>query len=150
MGARTRTLVATMALGGTALGAVGMVGVARACGVDGVPSLSVNGRVVAINSALTSDAGLDAWTPFVARGTYLVGHPLTLAENRTNVAQSLPPAAFKYPWRWTFGDGTTARGLNARHVYRRPGTYILSVEAYFVAGAQRQWYSFDRVTIRMR
>ncbi len=125
-------------------------GVARACGVDGVPSLSVNGRVVVINSALTSDARFDSWTPFVARGVYPPGRPLALRENNANVAQSLPPAAFKYPWLWIYGDGTTGRGTSARHVYRRAGTYILSVEAYLVAGAQRQWYPFDKVTIHVR
>jgi len=124
--------------------------VARACGMDGIPSLSVNGRVVAVNAALTSDAQFDQWTPFVARGVYRVGQPVLLAENKANVEQSLPPEAFKYPWKWTFGDGATARGMDARHVYRRPGAYILSVEAYLVAGAQRQWYAFDKVTIRVR
>jgi len=143
---RIHAIVPGLLLGGTLLG----VGVARACGVDGVPSLSVNGRVVAINAALTSNARFDSWTPFVARGAYPAGHPLLLRENRANVAGSLPPAAFKYPWRWTFGDGATARGMDTRHAYRRPGAYILSVEAYLVAGAQRQWYSFDRVTIHVR
>jgi len=143
---RIRTAMVGLVLGGTLLGAE----VARACGMDGVPSLSVNGRVVSINAALTSDAQFDKWTPFVARGAYASGHALTLQENNANVAQSLPPSAFKYPWRWTFGDGATARGMSARHVYRHPGSYILSVEAYLVAGAQRQWYSFDKVTIRVR
>ena len=141
-----RGAIAGLVLGGGLLGA----GVARACGMDGIPSLSVNGRIVAVNSALTSNAGFDHWTPFVTRGAYPVGRPVLLTENKANVEQSLPPEAFKYPWKWTFGDGATARGMSARHVYRRPGAYILSVQAYLVAGAQRQWYSFDKVTIRVR
>ncbi len=141
-----RGAIAGLVLGSGLLGA----GVARACGMDGIPSLSVNGRVVAVNSALTSNARFDTWTPFVTRGAYPAGRPVLLAENKANVAQSLPPEAFKYPWKWTFGDGATARGLSARHVYRRPGAYILSVEAYLIAGAQRQWYTFDKVTIHVR
>jgi len=141
-----RGAIAGLVLGGGLLGA----GVARACGMDGIPSLSVDGRVVAVNSALTSNARFDTWTPFVTRGAYPVGRPVVLTENKANVAQSLPPEAFKYPWKWTFGDGATARGLSARHVYRRPGAYILSVEAYLIAGAQRQWYTFDKVTIHVR
>jgi len=141
-----RGAIAGLVLGSGLLGA----GVARACGMDGIPSLSVNGRVVAVNSALTSNARFDTWTPFVTRGAYPAGRPVLLAENKANVAQSLPPEAFKYPWNWTFGDGATARGLSARHVYRRPGAYILSVEAYLIAGAQRQWYTFDKVTIHVR
>lgn len=141
-----RGAIAGLVLGSGLLGA----GVARACGMDGIPSLSVDGRVVAVNSALTSNARFDTWTPFVTRGAYPAGRPVLLAENKANVAQSLPPEAFKYPWKWTFGDGATARGLSARHVYRRPGAYILSVEAYLIAGAQRQWYTFDKVTIHVR
>jgi len=93
--------------------------------MDGIPSLSVDGRVVAVNSALTSNARFDTWTPFVTRGAYPVGRPVLLTENKANVEQSLPPEAFKYPWKWTFGDGATARGMSARHAYRRPGAYIL-------------------------
>ncbi len=142
---RTRITAAVVALGAVALGA----GMARACGMDGIPSLSVDGRVVAVNSALTSNARFDTWTPFVTRGAYPVGRPILLTENKANVAQSLPPEAFTHPWKWTFGDGATARGMSARHVYRRRGAYILSVQAYLVAGAQRQWYSFDKVTIHV-
>jgi len=143
---RLRGTIVGLVIGSGLLGA----GVVRACGMDGIPSLSVDGRVVAVNSALTSNARFDRWTPFVARGVYQAGRPVLLTENKANVEQSLPPEAFKHPWKWTFGDGATARGMNARHVYRRPGAYILSVEAYLVAGAQRQWYSFDKVTIRVR
>ncbi len=140
-----RGAMAGLVLGSGLLGA----GVARACGMDGIPSLSVDGRVVAVNSALTSNARFDTWTPFVTRGAYPAGRPVVLTENKANVAQSLPSEAFKYPWKWTFGDGATARGMSARHVYRRPGAYILSVEAYLIAGAQRQWYTFDKVTIHI-
>src|SRR5579875_2135791 len=126
------------------------VGTARACGLDGVPSLSIDGRLVAVNKTLTSAGKIDTWTPFVARGVYAAGRSLLFTENRANVALSLPPLAFRYPWRWTFGDGASARGMSAQHIYRRPGTYIVAVQAYLVAGAHHQWYPFDKATIHVR
>lgn len=122
-------------------------GVVRACSVDGVPSLSVNGRLVAVN---TSNASNDSWTPFVAPGRYAANHALALREDRVRVAAALPPVAFKFPWRWHFGDGATARGTAVNHVYRHPGAYIVSVEAYFVVGVQKQWFTFDKVTLHIR
>lgn len=132
-------------LGGMLLGA----GVAQACSVDGVPSLSVDGRLVAVNPSGASMTSTDFWTPFVAAGRYHTNLLLVLKEDRARVAAALPPVAFKFPWRWHFGDGTTARGTAVRHLYRRPGPYVVSVEAYFVVGTQKQWFTFDKATLRI-
>jgi hypothetical protein len=140
-----------MMLGGVMIGAL-VVGAsrARACGLDGVPSLAVNGRLVAVNTARASSASVEGWTPFVARRAYPANHLLLLKEDRARVAQALPALAFTFPWRWHFGDGTTARGAAVRHAYRRPGTYIITVEAYLVAGKQQLWFTFDKATIHIR
>ena len=138
-------------LGGIMIGALVVgAGAARACSVDGVPSLAVNGRLVAVNTARASSASDEGWTPFVARGSYPANHPLLLQEDRARVAQALPSLAFTFPWRWHFGDGDGARGAAVRHVYRRPGTYIITVEAYLVAGTHRLWFTFDKATLHIR
>jgi PKD domain len=137
-----------MMLGGVMIGALVVgAGAARACGLDGVPSLTVDGRLVAVNTAPASSASVEGWTPFVARRAYPANHPLLLKEDRARVAQALPALAFKLPWRWHFGDGAGARGATVRHEYRRPGTYIITVDAYLVAGKQQLWFTFDRATL---
>lgn len=133
------------ALGAALLGA----SAAWACGIDNVPSLSVNGRLVALNPVYATTATYDTWTPFIARGVYPARRALLFAENRANVALSLPPVAMKVPWRWSFGDKTTARGTKVRHTYRRGGTYIVSVDAYFGTGKYAQWYTFDKITLHV-
>jgi hypothetical protein len=105
---------------------------------------------VAVNPALASSASAEGWTPFVARGVYPADRPLLLQEDRARVAQALPSLAFTFPWRWHFGDGASARGAAVRHVYRRPGTYIITVEAYLVAGTHRLWFTFDKATLHIR
>jgi hypothetical protein len=139
-------MVRSLMIGALVVGA----GTARACSLDGVPSLAVNGRLVAVNTARASSASVDAWTPFMARGAYPANHPLLLKEDRAKVAQALPALAFKFPWRWHFGDGATARGAAVRHAYRRPGTYVITVDAYLVAGKQRLWFTFDRATVHIQ
>ena len=140
-----------MMLGGVMIGALVVgAGTARACSLDGVPSLAVNGHLVADNAALAGSASVEGWTPLVARGAYPANHPLLLQEDRARVAQALPALAFKVPWRWHFGDGATARGAAVRHAYRRPGTYIITVDAYLVAGKQQLWFTFDRAALHIQ
>jgi hypothetical protein len=136
-----------IATGTLAAGLLLSAGAAQACSVDGVPSLSVDGRLVAVNK---SNASSDSWTPFVAPGRYPANHALALREDHARVAAALPPVAFKFPWRWHFGDGATARGTAVSHSYRHPGVYIVSVEAYFVVGTQKQWFTFDKATLHVR
>lgn len=136
------------------VGVVGAVtlgaGVAQACSIDGVPSLLVNNRFVAVNTARAGNASFDTWAPFVARGVYPARQLLRLQEDHARIAQALPPEAFRYSWRWRFGDGTSARGSAVSHAYRRPGTYIISVDAYLVAGAHKLWFTFDKATLTIR
>lgn len=138
-------LIGAGALGATVLS----VSMAWACGMDGVPSLSVNGHLVARNTVYATTATFDTWTPFIAHGVYPARRPLLFSENRANIAQSLPPVAMKVPWRWHFGDGATARGTAVRHMYRHGGAYIVSVDAYFGTGKYAQWYTFDKITLHV-
>jgi hypothetical protein len=62
----------------------------------------------------------------------------------------LPPVCARtHPWRWDFGDHTRpAYGTRVHHVYRTPGTYCITVLAYYsVYGA---WQPFDDVTIHVQ
>lgn len=52
--------------------------------------------------------------------------PATLAVNEVGYFAAfvnLERIAVPFRCRWHFGDGNTARSLNARHRYDRPGTY---------------------------
>lgn len=139
-------LLALSGLGALVLG----TSVAGACGVDGIPSLSVDGRLVLRNTVYTSNSAADTWTPFIAHGLYPARRPLLFSENRAQVAAALPPTAFKVAWRWHFGDGATARGMAVHHLYRRAGNYIVTVEAYLASGKYAQWFAFDKATLHVR
>jgi hypothetical protein len=135
-------LVAVALLNGLAL--------ARACGLDGVPSLLVNGRLVELNRVQPVQGQLATWAPFVAPDVYPAGRPVLLSEIRGRVLWTLPPSAFKTPWRWTFGDGAQTRGMNVRHSYRHAGNYAIRVSAYLIDGQTSGWYVFDTILIRVR
>jgi PKD domain-containing protein len=126
------------------------LGVASACGLDGVPSLLANGRLVAVNRVQPLQGQVTRWAPFVAPGVFPVGRPVLLSENRGRVLWTLPPSAFETPWRWTFGDGAQARGLTARHSYRHAGDYVIGVRAYLVDGPNSGWFLFDTTLIHVR
>jgi hypothetical protein len=121
---------------------------ARACAIDGVPSISANGTMAHINTAQPTVADLSRWAPFVFTVPVKTGASVHLAEDRRAVLKSLPPQAFDRPWRWAFGDGATAVGFAPSHRYLRAGAYIINVRAY--DASNRQWYRFDAAQIRVR
>ena len=143
---RVERLAAALALcAATMLGA--RAGQASACSIDGVPSLTVNGYQVVINKVVPKlGADLRLWAPFVLPFPLHTHRAEDLAEITQRVA--LQPIAFKTPWRWNFGDGTrSARGMKVTHVFARPGTYKVTVEAYFPA--HHFWYTFDAVQVHV-
>ena len=143
---RAGRLVLVVVLGGTLAGAA----VARACSLDGVPSLTVNGRLVALNTASAATGSAATWAPFIAQGVYRASYSLLMHEDRAKVAAALPSNAFVVPWRWRFGDGATARGTTVHHIYKHPGIYVITVQAYFVAGTRQHWITFDKAAIHVR
>jgi hypothetical protein len=69
----------------------------RACGLDGVPSLLVNGRMVGVNGTPPAQGQLATWAPFVAPGVYPAGRSVLFSEIRGRVLWTLPPSAFTTP-----------------------------------------------------
>ena len=122
--------------------------IAAACARDGVPSVSLDGHLAVVNRS-AGRVVLTTWSPFVFARPARHGHVVTLAENNREVARALPRAVFTHPWRWDFGDQThPAYGTRVHHIYRGPGTYRITVLAYYpVYGA---WQPFDDVTIHLR
>ena len=74
-------------------------------------------EVVVLNVPPTADAGADA--------TAVWGVPVAL----TGSARDPSPADTKagLTSSWAFGDGSTADGLNASHVYANPGAYTVTL-----------------------
>jgi hypothetical protein len=138
-----------LALSLVAVALLNGIGTARACSLDGIPSLLVNGHLVAANRARPAGQ-LATWAPFEAPGLYTPGQPVLLREIRGRVLWTLPPSAFKIPWRWTFGDGAQARGMSSHHSYRHAGNYVIGVQAYLTDGRNSGWYVFDTILIHVR
>jgi chitodextrinase len=143
---RKQPLALSLALGALLL----ITGMVRACGLDGVPSLSINGRLVQVNLTPPVQGQLASWASFVAPGVYRAGQTVQLQEVRSLLLTTLPPSAFRTPWRWTFGDGTGAQGLIVRHRYRHRGTYVIGVQTLLVNGQLSAWYLFDSARIQVR
>ncbi len=126
--------------------ALGAPGDANACSIDGVPSITVNGYNVVVNTTPPIGKNLSVWAPFLVPFPLHVGRNEALGEIRRRVAMSAE--GFKYPWRWNFGDGSpTVRGTVVHHVYKKPGIYKVTVEAYFAA--HKFWYTFDATQVHV-
>ena len=140
-----RDVSATVA---TALAAVALFsgGSAQACALDNVPSLTADGTLVRpTTDPPTTAAQLQTYAPVTLPHSYVAGRAMVFTEIRREVAKSLVPAVMARPWRWVFGDGTTATGWTAHHAYAHPERRRIDVEAYWPP--TKQWISFDQVTI---
>lgn len=121
-------------------------GLAAACALDNVPSLTADGRLDGLTTdPPTTSTELLTYAPFTLPRAYASGHAIVLTELRREVAKSLLPAAMLRPWTWQFGDGATAVGWTVTHAYARPGRWRIAVEAYWPP--TKQWIAFDQVTI---
>jgi len=127
-------------------GVVGSPSLALACGLDGKPSMSMNGALVHLNKDIpTTQAQALRWAPFIAASHYHRGATIAMTENRIELARTLVPAAMTRPWRWQFGDGTTAYGWTVRHTYKHAGSWRVTTDAYDPAA--RTWDNFDQAVI---
>jgi PKD domain len=113
---------------------------ARACSLDGIASLSVNGNVASINAGQATASTFRYWAPFTLLAV-APGDTSRFSENLSNVRLSIPKESASLPFRWSFGDGTTAIGQSVTHRYARIGWYRLTVQYYWPS--HRQWLEFD-------
>jgi hypothetical protein len=116
------------------------VAVTRACSLDGIASLSVNGNTASLNGASPTASSLAYWAPFTLIAA-APGDTFHLSENISNVSRSIPKESVKLPFKWSFGDGATALGQTATHSYAHTGWYKITVQYYWPA--HRQWVQFD-------
>lgn len=112
----------------------------RACSIDGIASLSANGKLASISAAAPTQAALAYWAPFTLLAT-APGDLIHVQEDIGKLHNSLPHTAFATPFRWSFGDGTVVSGLQASHRYARTGWYKIDVR-YYEPGRQ-SWVLFD-------
>jgi hypothetical protein len=121
--------------------------VASACSIDGLASLSVNGNLAIRTTDTATAATVATWAPFSSGLAYAPGSLLTFSEDRGKLIKPLPAAAFKTPFRWVFGDGTSARGMRAAHRYARVGWHKVTVWSFWPS--QRQWVQFDSIRVHI-
>ncbi len=111
-----------------------------ACGIDGIPSMSLNGRLVTINADQATKQNLAYWAPFVL-GSAKPAAALRFAEDESELHKSLSTEAFAMPFQWTFGDGAAAKGPDVAHQYSQPGWYKVNVSYYYTP--EKRWVVFD-------
>jgi hypothetical protein len=134
-----------------ALGAATLAGLyggrTLACTIDGKPSLTIDGHAVALNKVVPRlGSNLQLWAPFVFPVALQAGRKETLTEIKRLIP--LQAEAFRTPWRWNFGDGSPLlHGFSVTHVFRHPGLYKVTVDAYFPS--HKFWYTFDAVQVRV-
>lgn len=119
---------------------------AKACSLDGIASLSVNGHKAAITTDKVTASSLAYWSSFSLLAA-APGDTLHYMEDMANVGLSIPKESTSLPFRWSFGDGSTVLGRTATHRYRHTGRYRLTV-AYFWP-SHHQWVEFDSAEQRI-
>jgi hypothetical protein len=152
---RRRVLVATAIMWLLGSGGAAALGDARACSLDGIPSISANGHLAALNSAPASAKTFRIWSPFVFRQPFRVGEVVRLSENRALLKGVLSPQGLRGPWRWNFGDGRSAVGSSTiSHRYSHAGQYQVTIQAYFPqfknVGTTKGWLKFELVGLTVR
>jgi hypothetical protein len=94
---------------------LGMAVPAWACALDNRPSMSADGVLAHLTAAVPTAATLPTWASFTFPRVYKPGQPVRFSEDQAEVRRTLTPSALSHPWRWNFGDGSTAVGYNVQH-----------------------------------
>jgi hypothetical protein len=146
---RFPTRLASRIVGALVLALILLPGVARACALDNRASLFANGIQATFTTGAATSTGL--WAPFTIAPALARGVPVRFTELRADLARSLPPSTLNAPYRWAFGDGTTALGHAVSHRYARPGLYQLVVYGFYDGATKetRGWFLFDSALLRI-
>jgi hypothetical protein len=121
---------------------------AEACAIDDVPSIEANGTLARVNWLEPTVSSITRWAPFEFATIFYAGEVVALSEDQRKLARSLPPDIVRGHWVWRFGDGTSARGRTVKHVYRKPGNYLVTVA--MPLPHSHGLFVFDAVIIRFR
>ena len=133
---------------GLAAGLVSMVPMTTsACTIDGKPSAFANNIRAVLYQHAPTPATYAWWARFTFPRAFRVGQPIAFHESDAQVRPLLPLADLTRSWRWEFGDKTAQVGDHVTHRYQHPGTYKVSVAAYF---PKYGWEAFDSITITIR
>ncbi len=118
---------------------------ARACTIDGTPTVYANGQRAVLSHARFTPQTARSWAMFAFPSAYRPGAAVRLVEDRGALSRVLPNEALGHEWQWTLGDGTKTIGWTAAHTYTRPGAYRIMVSAYYPSW--KQYFPFDTVRI---
>lgn len=119
---------------------------ARACSLDGIASLSMNGTTASLTAGTPNAGNARFWAPFTllaaGRGTAVL-----LKEDAGKVQRSLTPEMTRVAFRWSFDDGTSARGWSVSHRFLQLGWHRFTVDYYW--SPSRRWIEFDSAQIQI-
>ncbi len=119
---------------------------AQACAIDGIPSISADGRIATRNLAVPKRATLETWSPFLFKQPFGSHTVIRLREDPALLVRAMGPDALRARWRWAFGDGHSSGGaLRVAHSYSHPGSYRVVVSTY--DPAFKTWFPFDSVEL---
>jgi hypothetical protein len=119
---------------------------ARACSLDGIASISMNGNTASLTPGAPSASDAAHWAPFTLLAA-APGDALHLSEDLSKVRNSLSAAMMRTPFRWIFDDGGAARGYAVTHRFSRLGWHKIIVEYYYPT--RHQWLTFDNAQLQI-
>jgi hypothetical protein len=137
-----RSILATVGALTLGLGAA-WVRPAGACTIDFVPSATAAGRTAIVYDVSPGEIDPSHYATFIFPGSFGAGWSIRLAELSRGLA--LSSRELRAPWRWVFGDGTTAMGHIVTHTYHRPGMYVLNVWA--IVPNEAEPFPFDQILV---
>jgi PKD domain len=117
----------------------------HACTIDGKPTVFADGSRAVLSHVKLTDATARTWAPFSFRNQYHAHASIRLSEDRAQLRGVLSSDALQRAWRWDFGDRTNVTGWTVTHRYAHPGTYRITVAAYYPTF--HQYFTMDTVRI---
>jgi hypothetical protein len=119
---------------------------ARACSLDGIASISMNGNTASLTAGAPSPGDAAHWAPFTLLAA-APGDTLRLSEDIGKVRKSLSSEMLKTPFRWIFDDGTTTQGFSVTHRFAQVGWHKITVDYYYPL--RHQWLTFDSAQLQI-